>query len=196
MQYLKGKLKLIISIIMVITTISQTNMIQTNIIEGKEANKDVVELTYETDLVAIDLNMNGEAGATEGLYGILTVKTQFVGAHFYLDSSVDPSRKAIINFVFRNGNHGARTTDGALYLTKVAVDGSYDIDIIESWTSFDPIFTANWGSYVKSYEITPANLEADHSYIIGWRNDETDNGDATQCWVCCVQVKYYIKRSV
>ena len=192
----KRKLQWVILTILVIITISQTNMIQTNSIEGKEANKDVVELTYESDLIAIDLNMNPEGGATEGLYGISTIKDQYVGAHFYLDSSVDPDRKAIINFVFRNSNQGARTTDGALYLLKVATDGSYDIDIIESWTSFDPVFTASWGSYAKSYELTPANLEANHSYTIGWRNDETDNGNSLECWVCCVQVKYYIKRTL
>ena len=149
------------------------------------------KVSYAYDRTVIDLNLIPIDGATETLFGVKTIKTQMAGAHFFIDSKVDAIRDIEITFIFRNGGHGARTTDGALYLAKVKVDGSYDVSLIESYTSFDAVFSANFGSYKKTYTLLAEDITKDYSYTIGWRNDETDYEGATQCWVSCIQVKYY-----
>lgn len=151
---------------------------------------------YETDIIITDLNLIPESGASEDGNGIQTIKTQLAVSHFYLPSNIDEDRDLIIDFVFKNHTHGARTTDGALFIRKYAADGSADGTTIENYSSFDPIFTVNSGYYHLSHTVSASDLTADNHYLIQWRNDETDNGNATICWVSTVQIKYYQKRSL
>ena len=150
---------------------------------------------YETDIITPNLNLL-PFGGSEGPYGIATIKTQYAMAWFYLPPNVDDGRDLIIDFVFRNAVHGARTTDGELLVAKYATDGSLDSDNIIPIESFDAVFTANNGFYHISRIVAATLLEADHHYFIQWENVETDNGNATTCYVSVIQLRYYMKRSL
>ena len=76
----------------------------------------------------------------------------------------------------------------------VVIDGSYDNTNIIPIESFDAIFTENNGYYHKSRTVAAALLSAGYFYFIQWENCETDNGNATTCYVPTIQINYYIKR--
>ncbi len=85
--------------------------------EGGDIQADINKTIYETDIITPNLNLL-PLGGSEGGFGIATIKTQYAIAWFYLPPNVDDGRDLIIDFVFRNAAHGARTTDGELLVAK------------------------------------------------------------------------------
>jgi len=151
---------------------------------------------YATDQVPINLSLYPGSGASFDSNGITTIKDQRAHMRLYTTVNIDEDRDLILDFVFRNGLHGARTTDGALTVVKWDTDGSANSVVIENNLNFDAVFTANSGFYHKSYTLSSSDLEADHMYYMNWENEETDNGNATTCRVTSVHATYYIKRSI
>ena len=189
MQYLKGKLKLIISIIMVITTISQTNMIQTNSIEGKETNKDVVELTYETDNITVPLVLWSPTGAGLGTPGFLLETNDSIVGTLFLSEHVAINRPIIFTLIWRYGN--GLVIDGELSLWRNPSDGLSGTTTIEDAINHDVTFGAVTTYIETTYTLATINLVSDCIYRIAWVNV-----DASSIYVVSIQADYLVKRSL
>jgi hypothetical protein len=150
---------------------------------------------YDTDIVITDLNIFPYLGS-DTYNGVQTVKDQGGMSYLYLPSNIDEDRNLTIDFVFRNGGHGARTTSGELLVTKQPTDGTYDPTLIEESISFDAVFSANDAHYHKSYLLSSSDIDVGYLYFFYWKNVETDNGNATICYIATIQAEYYLKRVV
>ena len=150
---------------------------------------------YDTDFITIDLTLRPGAGtAAWWYYGIKLPAREDNGlGYIYIDDSVDESRGMTLDLCFRNGSHGARTTDGWLQVYRYAIDGSADVVAVTGNEDFDAVFTADVGYYHKSRNF--ATVVAGELYQIWWVNKETDNASATEISLVSIQARYYKKRS-
>ena len=159
------------------------------------SDSDMSEI-YETDIITFDLNLIPYLGASDHGFGVDTIKGEYCYAWFYISSNIDEARDITIDFIFKNGVHGARTTDGLLLVAKYPVDGDFTSTIIDANIGFDGIFGEDGGYYRNTHTIASSDVTSDYLYLLQWVNNETDNGNATTMYVTNISITYYIKRSL
>ena len=147
---------------------------------------------YDTDLVRDSLHLYPWyiAATYDTAYGIKATNVGSGAYTFaYLDESLDETRPVYIIVSTRNGDNGALTFDGVLYVLQKTNDGGAGTSTLISEGS-DFIFTAN-GGYKTTIHTAAANLfTAGTQLHIYWESAEV----AKDVYITSIQLRYYLKR--